>query len=478
MTDNTTRLADIKSSLENWYNAALGLLTNNPESRVQRIPVGLEEWHKVQPRFYMLGRAPFFIYTPETVSALQGLDAYVDLEQAARNSIAIGPLFGSQIGTHFVTHEFEFWNFANAVLPRPENITNGSIRSFEDAYLDLCQQFSEVVTYKTLCLLQGVSFKETSFVLAPGETIEMLTDDEIKLALKFGLIPDYFGLSRSAFYLDDWSAFALKKRWTYPRRLGEPEVRETAEGMQNMASATDTVERLGQCLGLLNQQPVYVSGILTFQAEQSRPFPNGDGILYQTLAAPKLNSGVVFDATKCEELRRLWMLSQNNSSPQLKAFGLALRRLGYAVQRNRLEDRMLDICIAAEAFYLTDLGKPKDKGEMRYRLSLRAAVWSDDTMPDWTRLEIFQQIRAAYDVRSAVAHGGQPDAKDLKIKGKLIPLAEYASFVQCIENIVRAGLYKAFKQFTDESNNMSIDWDALVLPDSPAPSRDDRADQA
>ena len=87
--------------------------------------------------------------------------------------------------------------------------------------------------------------------------------------------------------------------------------------------------------------------------------------------------------------------------------------------------------VAAEAFYLAEgTGAAKDRSEMRYRLSLRAAVWSDGTMPGWTREQIFRQMRSGYDVRSAVAHGGRPEQRDLKIQDVAVDLGNLGRFIQ------------------------------------------------
>jgi len=216
-------------------------------------------------------------------------------------------------------------------------------------------------------------------------------------------------------------------------------------------------------MALLTHEPVHVTGALTKQVRNSQYFPSGEMAYMSVIPSPRpAMTGVTLNAAKCADIQRLWDLLDRDSPQQFKAFSLALRRLGYALQRNRPEDRMLDVAIAAEAFYLTENGKPSDRGEMRYRLSLRAAVWGEATMSDWTRLEIFQQMRAGYDVRSALAHGGSPDPKILKIKGESIPETELLKFVQCIEDVVRAGLYKYFQNL-DKSTPGVIEWDSIVL---------------
>jgi hypothetical protein len=66
---------------------------------------------------------------------------------------------------------------------------------------------------------------------------------------------------------------------------------------------------------------------------------------------------------------------------------------------------------------------------------------------------------SGYKVRSAVAHGGDLSAEDIKVKGEQVSLAE---FVQATEEIVRAGLLKAIQGLQETQGQLSIPWDELV----------------
>jgi Apea-like HEPN len=465
----SSKLSDIRTKLEAWYNAAIEFLADNPQSHVMNLPVYELEWYEIGANVYGQRSVSLTMFTPQTTNALMLLDAYIDLEDAAKHSSAIGPLFGQQVGSYMVTHGFDFWQFAGAAIPTAEEVASGAIRSFEETYADLEEQLSEFSNYTTICLLQGISFAQQHIELESDLTIEALTSDEIKAALKIGLISSPFGATGSTFWVRDHSLFALKKLWRIQRRWGGEPVPSVGEEMREKVEISSEADRLIQCLGLLTREPVFVTGALTRQTGHSFIFPrSGDAEFYGIWPTPRQFQGVNLDAGKCSDLQRLWSISKSTASTQLKAFGLALRRLGYGLQRNRTEDRLLDIYIAAEAFYLAErAGEPKDRGEMSYRLSHRAAAWSEGTMPGWTRSEVFRQIRAGYTVRSALAHGGSPDPKVIRIKGELVPIDELFRFVQCIEDIVRAGLYKAFQQTIGGNVIMDIDWDTLLLGESP-----------
>jgi len=371
-----SKLADIKTKLEAWYNAATKLLADNPQHKVMNLQTYQPAWYEIGPQVYSQRSESLTMFTPETIDALKQLESYTDLEEAAKCSSAIGPLFGGQVGSYLVTYEFDFWQFASAAIPGAEEISRGTIRTFEETYLDLEGQLSDSGNYQTICLLQGVSFAQERIELESGLAIETLTSDEIRAALKFGVLLDPFGMTRSTFLVKGSNLFALKKPWRHPRRWGGEPIPGVGEELRVKADISNEAERLIQCLGLLTHEPVFATGTLTMQLDQSFIFPpGGDAVSYSILPAPRQFHGIDLDSDKCIDLQRLWSISKSSISTQLKAFGLALRRLGYGLQRTRPEDRLLDVYIAAEAFYLAErAGEPKDRGEMSnvYRIALQS----------------------------------------------------------------------------------------------------------
>jgi hypothetical protein len=166
----------------------------------------------------------------------------------------------------------------------------------------------------------------------------------------------------------------------------------------------------------------------------------------------------------CSELQRVWKITNRREFNASKQVVFAVRRLALATRRIELEDRLIDVFVAAEALYLTDVGDAKDKGELRYRLALRAAVWFDGDPIGWTRRQVFRQIRDGYDACSAIIHGASPDADVLKVKGARATLAE---FLSACEDIIRAGLGKAVRQIGDNAQRFAVEWDELILSESP-----------
>jgi hypothetical protein len=172
---------------------------------------------------------------------------------------------------------------------------------------------------------------------------------------------------------------------------------------------------------------------------------------------------VEVDVQLALDLEELWHhLSRRNLVQRHKGLALALRRLSYQAQRERPEDELLDTMIAAEGLYLTGLGNESYRGELRYRLSLRAALWADTNELDLTKREIFRLMQSAYDARSAIANGGNPDPKLMRIQGNRVELAE---LVKKTKEVVSTGSRKALTAAASDGS-WPPDWEALVLPES------------
>jgi hypothetical protein len=79
----------------------------------------------------------------------------------------------------------------------------------------------------------------------------------------------------------------------------------------------------------------------------------------------------------------------------------ALRYFYFAMMNERLEDKLINMTVSLEALFF---GK-EERGELRYRLSLRAATLIGNMFDDKTTKEVFDDIKKLYDKRCDVVHG-------------------------------------------------------------------------
>ena len=81
------------------------------------------------------------------------------------------------------------------------------------------------------------------------------------------------------------------------------------------------------------------------------------------------------------------------------------------------EDQLIDYAIGFESLFT------KENDAISYRLPLRAAVFGGDTVEE--RQRIFGVVRAAYDLRSNLAHGQNQLLEPVKVKGNKVPVREF-----------------------------------------------------
>lgn len=138
-------------------------------------------------------------------------------------------------------------------------------------------------------------------------------------------------------------------------------------------------------------------------------------------------------------------------------FRFSIHRFNLAFDRGLLDDRLVDLVIAAEALFLSDTNS-KDRGELRFRFSLRAAKFINH--PTFSEHEVFRVMRDAYDGRSSIVHGGTANGMRLPHN----PSVNLVTFIDAIEELVRLGLRKALAM-KEGGNKLreSEYWDALVL---------------
>lgn len=125
------------------------------------------------------------------------------------------------------------------------------------------------------------------------------------------------------------------------------------------------------------------------------------------------------ELSKFESYVRLF----ENIHPTLE---MACQRLVDATRRTKPRDSIVDAIVGLESILLVEIGE-RQRGETRYRFSLNYA----SLFPVAERKSAFYRARDLYDLRSKIAHGGEPKAKE-KIDGKEITLHEIAAQARAV----------------------------------------------
>jgi len=134
-----------------------------------------------------------------------------------------------------------------------------------------------------------------------------------------------------------------------------------------------------------------------------------------------------------------------------KPFKIAIKRFNYSFERwYEPEDRIVDYLIAFESLFLSDAGKGAYRGEKRFRLALRVSFFLS-SKNSTKRKKIFKEMRKAYDIRSAIVHGGdvRSELKDLNMH-----LPEFC-------NLIETHLRTCFKKLIEIGK--IPDWNNVIL---------------
>jgi len=76
-------------------------------------------------------------------------------------------------------------------------------------------------------------------------------------------------------------------------------------------------------------------------------------------------------------------------------------------------------------------------------------------------------MKSAYSARSAIAHGGTPDPKEMKVQGERVTLGELLASTKII---VARGIRDALARVASGDMNWPPDWDSLALGEVQAPT--------
>lgn len=115
-------------------------------------------------------------------------------------------------------------------------------------------------------------------------------------------------------------------------------------------------------------------------------------------------------------------VSEYLQSPKDNALLVAIRRINYAVERQRMEDTLVDYLVAFESLFLNN------RQELSYRLSLRVAANLRDGKE--ARLEVFDDMRLAYGIRSMIVHGDEMKKIHRKLQKNDTSLREFVHTIK------------------------------------------------
>jgi hypothetical protein len=332
-------------------------------------------------------------------------------------------------------------------------------KHFDSGYLAFEEFFCNIssVTVEAVAPLHGLELSENKTLsLSNCVEISLLTRDEEK---KYG----YMTETESMEYEREerpWytPTYALRIRYDLSKIVGDErkfEIEEMDKETEHISQVNREVWEIVNALMLFKAGYIHCPEIRHRTSEwlfdEYKKFPN------RSMAGDYPSLYLADEET--EEFKRFWVKLQNRAVIAWKALDVAIRRFSYACERYRSEDKIIDLLIAAEALFLTEIGSEKSKSELSYRLALRAGFLLGSTPAE--RKEIYLHLRKAYKIRSEIVHGATSLSLPLSKDGGQVSLEQ---FVKTTEQCLRLTIHRFINAALEPDKKAELlSWDDRIF---------------
>jgi len=390
----------------------------------------------------------------EWLASLPDYQACVECLQADAN---VRPHLDRMVGTSHSTHRI----MANSILKSlvyamfdDEGALAFTDERFRSKWEKLVGFFgADQIPFKTVAPLPHLVAPAFPLRLNNELVLDRLTESEVTRCYQAGVIrPDSLqfpliygqvtvGIRRTVFLPK------LIRRGDEPPEPLEAEG-EGSFGNRPLSRGDLVIDDVLSALRLFKNTQIRAAG---FTIGTDSPWLSGT-TSYQVLGRWPYCRGFELSENDVPQFLALWHLLEQRATN----FRFSIHRFNLAFDRGLLADRIVDLVIAAEALFLSDIGNEPYRGELGYRLALRAAKFIEHQ--NYVEHGIFRLMRRAYIARSAIVHGGGLP-RDTGLPDN--PSAELSIFIDAIEELVRLGLRKALSM--NENMRQAEFWDALIF---------------
>jgi hypothetical protein len=385
---------------------------------------------------------------------------YAQLVTALRADPVIGPQIGNHVGTAFTLvlmdlGHFTDWPIIDCLEESPSAATDE--QAFERYYPEFeARHYATEKPQEELDLLAEFTSEVLPLRLREDVEIVEVTQEHIRWALTLGLLPS----TRMAGFRAP--SCAIRQTWSLPRIISSPTPPFPSKFIGQGHSVMDSYDLLAASMLRRDRTERTIAALRLFQAgwvipvatlvHAFDPPPGGTGTSELYPPRWRFLEGEPYRLTAAQvpEFVRLWQWLDGVGEP----VDLAARRFSEARYRLRQEDQLLDLVIAAEALF--GAGEAQ---EVSYKVRLRAAAFLGADAS--SRRRTFEEFKNAYDIRSAIAHGGRLTKRQRQQKQRLPQLIN--AIEQYLRDAVRKGLPLSKWPSTHQA------WDEALLDAIEAP---------
>ncbi len=373
-------------------------------------------------------------------------------EPLVQASIGLAPWMPSgMVGTAAQKFSFELRGFCIRTLDDALIVRNGEIVLIDEALEARLSALQSLIVDTSLSaelvILLDHCDAPASIQLDEFSELERLSDERLDGIVPMLIIPADVDSTRQLRVNIEWHGrCALRHVLWFPKST-DYQVTETPPSNEQLLDRL--VDQLQDCLALTSLRQANVLGWFTRFNNPLLAGAVGWSRTGMRTADADEQTAKVLDSF---EVRCLWQQLPKVASQKTDNVKLALRRMRYAAQRASLEDRLIDVAIAAEALFL---GGVED--ELAFRFSLHASLWLRG-ISDLPTADTFSIFKKAYGARSSVVHGKRLSSdRTYEIGGVQMPTAKLVAEFHRLA-------VQSLKKALDVSENATFDpnWEDML----------------
>jgi hypothetical protein len=390
---------------------------------------------------------------------LLSLPHYQSYIECLKSDVVIGRHLDTLVGTTISASRLEANNiltsFVYVMIDEAADV-QFSEDKFNAKWKELASFFlSDWIVRTTVAPLPHLSLPFFPLQLNNQLLLDRLTDEEVTRCHQAGVIRP---VSLRFPLIFAYEAVGIRTTVSFPKRIGsdaetqketKAEIDEGTFGNRPHARDDLVVDDILSALRLFKNTQIRSSGLVSWTASPCL----GTVMSYRVLGQWPYGGKFELSEEEVPRFLELWNLLEQEAV----RFGFSIHRFNLAFDRGLLVDKIVDLVIAAETLFLSDMDE-KSRGELRYRFALRGAKFIQH--PKYGEHDVFLLMRRAYDARSAIVHGGSPSDTRLPDNQS----SNLPTFIETVEELVRLGLRKALSMKEDGSKlKQSAYWDSLIF---------------
>lgn len=408
-------------------------------------------WAREAPGFVRRTRI-YVEFRPRLVQDLHALPEYEALGREVDQDRLVARHLDQLVGSTHAARRLERGELTDGWITR--NVSaSGGLGFDEQAFAGDYEAAEEMlyadrVRHVLLAPIVGLRIPESPIVLHPGLELTQFTDDEIAACLSAGYVATFPG----ADFLVGTHVTGVRLTYETPKLIHSGRDDDPAplrSALEKIPSAELVLDVL-RVLRLLKAGRLSAPGALRHGAG----WLEFGGLNYHPLVPapePMTFLGEIFGFTlvsaEAKDLVRLWSGFVSSGVQDRPSIVLSLRRFGDSSDRRSVEDRLVDLMIAAEAILL---GGRESIGDLRYRVATRSALLLAGRGQDFRT--VYHDMHSGYGLRNNIVHGSarRPKAVDLQ------------RVTDAVERHLRSVLQLLIDRATTQLRGDLVDWDELL----------------